>query len=111
MPKTRKTRAAGKLAKGLSIDEALFKKVKAVASMEQRSFAFIVRRAIERDLANPSVTGESIQHPEQGSELIDITEVAKRLKLSRRRNIPMGSLCMNLQRGTKAPPAPFAQRG
>lgn len=77
-----KKRKTAKLSKGLSIDRKLHSAIMAVAKKESRSFSFIVRRAIERDLHGHLVTADSPQYVGQTDELIDIHEVCRRLKIS-----------------------------
>lgn len=72
---------AEKVVKGLSISPDLLRRALNQAQLESRSFSFIVSRSIERDLARAK--DEPLPPlPSTHSELMDIKEVAARLKLS-----------------------------
>lgn len=73
---------AGSLRKGISIDEPLYRAALLKAKSESRSFSFIVRRAIERDLAEKNVTANSPQTLDPSDDLIDITEAGRILRVS-----------------------------
>jgi predicted CopG family antitoxin len=72
------------LVKGLSIDEDLYNRALAKAHAESRSFSYVVRRAIERDLTSPEVLDAALvierSHPE--SDTISTEQVAEMLNLS-----------------------------
>lgn len=80
--KTRRKKASGKLSKGLSIDQDLFDAVTEVAQRESRSFAYIVCRAVKRDLHGHKVTANTPQLVGQTDELMDIREAGRMLRLS-----------------------------
>ena len=71
-----------KLTKGLSIDEPLYKAAVERARQENRSFAFIVCRAIERDLIAKKVTKDTPQTVNGTDELMPISEVCTKLNIS-----------------------------
>jgi hypothetical protein len=66
--------------KGLSLPQDLLDKVLAKAKAEERSFSFIVRRAIKRDLDH-----EILQpNPEGASDLLSVFDLARLLRCSAR---------------------------
>ena len=71
-----------KVTKGLSIDSKLSDAVEKTATREKRSFAFIVCRAIERDLKFKTVTRETPESVDPKDDLMPIEEVCKVLKIS-----------------------------
>ena len=82
MKPTKTARKAPKLTKGLSIDDDLFRAAVTQAKKENRSFAFIVCRAIERDLLLKRVTKDTSTALDHGDELMPISDVCTKLKIS-----------------------------
>lgn len=75
-------RKVSPLTKGISIDEPLYRAALARAKEQDISFSHLVRRAIQRDLNDPKVTRLTPQALDQRDELMDISEVCRRLNLS-----------------------------
>lgn len=73
---------APKLTKGLSIDEPLYRAALKRAREEDRSFAFIVCRAIERDLKVKKVSKDTPETVDEVDELMPISAVCSKLKIS-----------------------------
>lgn len=71
-----------KVSKGLSIDDALYQAATRQAHAEGRSFASFVRRAIEHELAHQTLSKPTGASPAAGDELMPISEVCERLKVS-----------------------------
>lgn len=71
-----------KASKGLSIDDSLYQAAKCQAQAEGRSFASFVRRAIEHELKHRTLTKDMRPALTGGDELMPISEVCERLKIS-----------------------------
>lgn len=72
----------GKLTKGLSIDEPLYRAVLHQAQVEARSFSFIVCRAIQRDLQTPAMPHLQVMPQAVPDELMSAAEVGRKLRIS-----------------------------
>lgn len=78
---SKKLKRKASITKGISFDEPLYRATLHQAQIESRSFAFIVRRAIQRDL-DAAKTARDIVAPQSQDELMDIHEVGQKLRLS-----------------------------
>lgn len=81
MPAT-KDADTGMLTKGISIDGPLFTAAAKQAKAEGLNLSAFIRRAIQRDLQTKEVTQHTPQALGAPSDLMEITEVCERLKLS-----------------------------